>query len=264
MRKRGEGKEWKIAFSVVLGAIFVLLAANLSITNKIYSSIYWLNYQIDSGLSPFSISGDGYSGIDFFTGNERNPGVFPKPGNCDASGETCCYAGILFCQNGLYCDTFLEPPLCVACIPFGLPSIGCSEFEPLCIDGECKCTNDLQCSPISGGTWTCDEGSGRCIECENDESCAENPLCIDEPYFCVCRSDNRCVECNIDDDCGPGERCGIHNLCYPEENVKSCGDDCADMPFGVSCQVGCGCVVIENPPGVFGSYCGGIAIIQEP
>ena len=186
---------------------------------------------------------------DDFCGPECAPCSFTTP-KCQ---EGVCVCAEDSCMPGTWCLDG-ECSACNADTHCGFECVDCTIDGPLvCVDGECRCTEDGQCSK---GHY-CD--GLKCVACgdSNPEHCGPNcaqcggssPVC--EGGVCVCSdqddcgenhwcSEGECLLCSGDDHCGPDcITCqGNEPLCQDDTCVctpDSCpggqwcnGEDCQD------------------------------------
>jgi hypothetical protein len=131
-----------------------------------------------------------------------------SPGDCDdgnvCTDQDCILGACIYTPNdGAVCDVGGLPGLCKA-----------GDCIGLCDDQDCTSTS--QC--VQDGT--CDDQSGDCVPGDNqpaDTDCTENG-------GSVCDGSGNCVECNDDAQCSGGEVC-TDNVCmsgsvdYPEQTA---------------------------------------------
>ena len=138
---------------------------------------------------------------------------------CESCGKCKPVTGKL-----CFCNNFTDCEECEDCIN-GICVNRCPDM--LCVDGRCQncednddCPNNQVCI---GGKCTCpptlpyfNEETGVCYGCKTDAECGPCHTCIDGncvPLNCICDEDtNKCVECLKASDCGPNECC-VGNKC---------------------------------------------------
>lgn len=157
-------------------------------------------------------------------------------GNCVCSSSSC--PGGTWCAN-LKCETCDTDSHCGA---------GCTDCtatsQPVCSQGQCRCTADVQCGP---GAWCSDGACKPCGDGDPNHCGASCAACGGGTPYCVGGS----CQCGTSEDCGPGKHCE-NGACLPCDEGAHCGADCVPCPEATPVCENAQCVACID-----GTDCGG-------